>query len=82
MTINKKITQITYTGNSLILSNSSIKNNIVSIYRINDSGLGYLSYSPSSLFNSLFSLTYGETYLIESKIENLPWELESCLDNL
>lgn len=82
MLIDKKIVQITYTGNNLTLNTSNIKNNIVTIYRINDSGLGYLSYSPSSLFNSLTSLTYGETYLIESVVDNLPWELASCLDNL
>ena len=81
MTIDKKITQITYTGTTLVLANSSIKNNIVTIYRINDSGLGYLSYSPNSLFNSLSSLSYGDTYLIESVQANLPWELTSCLDS-
>lgn len=80
MIIDKKITQLTYTGTTLSLNSSSIKNNISTIYTINPSGLGYLSYNPSSLFNSLSSLVYGNVYLIESNINNLPWELSACID--
>jgi hypothetical protein len=82
MIIDKKITQLTYTGNNLTLNTSNIKNNISTIYTINQSGIGYLSYSPLSTFNSLSSLTYGQVYLIESIVSNLPWQLSACIDSV
>ena len=82
MVINKKITQLTYTGSNLILNSSSIKNNISTIYTVNDSGTGYLSYNPNALFNSLSTLLYGKVYLIDSNINNLPWELSACTDTI
>ena len=82
MIINKKITQLTYTGNNLVLNTSNIKDNIFVIYTINSSGSGYLSYNPSFMFNSLTSLVYGDVYLIDSVVNNLPWELSACIDNI
>lgn len=79
MIINEKITQLTYTGNSIQLSSSSFIHNIKTIYSINSSGLGYVSYSKDSEFNSLSTLESGRSYIIESVPENLPWTLESCI---
>ena len=53
----------TYRGASpLILSSASFRNNIISIYGISSDGLGFISYSPSSAFNSLLSLQPGVGY--------------------
>lgn len=47
----------TYRGATpLTLSSASFKNNILLIYGISSDGLGFVSYSPSSQFNSLTTL--------------------------
>lgn len=47
----------TYRGtSSLSLSTANFKNNLVIIYGISSDGLGFVSYSPESQFNSLTSL--------------------------
>lgn len=47
----------TYRGtSSLSLSTANFKNNLVIIYGISSDGLGFVSYSPASEFNSLTSL--------------------------
>ena len=75
MNITKKLTMLTYSGPVLTLSSNNIKTNINTIFSINSAGNGYISFSSSSLFNSLNTLTTNETYLIDSKIEQLPWDL-------
>jgi formylglycine-generating enzyme required for sulfatase activity len=53
----------TYRGASaLSLSTASFKNNIVIIYGISNDGLGFVSYSPASQFNSLVSLEPNRGY--------------------
>ena len=75
MQITKQLTMVTYTGPNTVLASSDIRLNVNIIYTINSAGNGYVSYSSSSLFNSLSSLQTGETYLIDSKTNRLPWFL-------
>ena len=53
----------TYRGSTpLVLSTASFKNNISIIYGISSDGNGFVSYSPSSSFNSLSSLEPNNGY--------------------
>jgi hypothetical protein len=75
MIINKKLIMTVFTGNNITIANSSIKDNINKIYAINSSGLGFLSYSPSAMFNSLVLLENGKTYLFDTASDKLGWQL-------
>lgn len=66
---------LTYYGDDQSINTPEIKDNIETIYAISNSGLGFVSFSSSSLFNSLSTLEDHGTYLIDSKLDRLPWQL-------
>ncbi|RZK22479.1 MAG: hypothetical protein EOO63_18275, partial [Hymenobacter sp.] len=65
--INKALMGFLYGGSSpLVLASASWKGNVGSITGFNSAGTAYISYRPTSTFNSLTQLVQDEAYIINS----------------
>lgn len=71
LTINHKYQYIEYYGPTKSISQMTSLPSISSIIGINSDGIGFLSWSASSSYNSLTTLTNGQGYLIVS-VSNTP----------
>lgn len=79
--INKKFQLIEYLGTTRPISELTSTSNIDYILSINTDGSSFLSWSSSSIFNSLSTITNGSGYLIVSILNNPNYSLYSEVDS-
>jgi len=66
-TINKKLLGFIFNASALNLSSATFKGNVNVIYGFNAGGTGYISFKPTSNFNSLTQLQPDGVYIVDAK---------------
>lgn len=64
MVLQTGLSLIGYNGSSITLADAAWKNNVAVIYKINSGRSGWISFRPSSTFNSLTAMDNEGHYLI------------------
>lgn len=80
LNINKKLTLVKYLGDNVTLSNLATRNQISKIFRANDAGDSFTSWSPTSNFNGFLSLTPFSGYYFVAKDDSPNFQIYSQAD--